>query len=159
MTDPHTAPPPAPLLAPRKVEWTEQLSVGVDEIDAQHRELYRRVDRFLAALAEKRGAAELEPLVRYLGDYVREHFAEEQRLMEFCFYPALGEHLEEHQGFEAEFGVLAEELGRTGPSFGLAKRLVALLVDWLDHHLATTDRQFGTFLAGHLGRRSLKPSA
>ena len=159
MTVPQIDPPSAPLFAPRKVEWTEQLSVGVEEIDAQHRELYRRVDRFLAALAEKRGAAELEPLVRFLGDYVREHFAEEQRLMEFCFYPALGEHLEEHQRFEAEYGALAGELARTGATYGLARRLVALLVDWLDTHLATTDREFGAFLARHLGRRTVKPSA
>ena len=154
-----TGPRPEPLLAPRKVEWTEALSVGVEEIDAQHRELYRRIDGFLVALAEKRGAAELAPLVRFLHDYVVEHFAEEQRLMEFCFYPALGEHLEEHHRFEAEFAGLAGELAQSGATFGLAKRLVALLVDWLDHHLATTDREFGTFLARHLGRRSLKPSA
>lgn len=149
----------APLFAPRHVAWTEALSVGVDEIDAQHQELYRRVDAFLAALAERRAAPELEPLVRYLREYVREHFGEEQRLMEFCFYPGLGEHLAEHHRFEAEYEALAGELARTGPTFGLARRLVALLTDWLDTHLATTDRAFGTFLARHLGRRSVKPSA
>jgi hemerythrin len=151
--------PPTLLFAPLQVAWSEKLSVGVDEIDEQHRELYRRVNAFLAALAEKRAAPELEPLVRYLRSYVREHFAEEQRLMEFCFYPGLGEHLAEHQRFEAEYQALADELQRTGATFGLAKRLVALLTDWLDRHLATTDRDFGAFLARHLGRRSLKPSA
>ena len=154
-----TEPTSAPLFAPRQVAWTEQLSVGVDELDAQHQELYRRIDAFLAALAEKRAAPELEPLVRYLRQYVREHFSDEQRLMEFCFYPGLGEHLAEHQRFEAEYDALAGELARTGPTFGLAKRLVALLTDWLDRHLATTDRAFGAFLARHLGRRSVKPSA
>ena len=148
-----------PLFAPRQVEWTPQLSVGVEEIDAQHQELYRRINVFLGALAEKRGAAELEPLVRWLREYVREHFADEQRLMEFSFYPGLGEHLAEHHRFEADYEALAEELQRTGPTFGLAKRLLALLVDWLDRHLATTDRAFGAFLAQHLGRRTVKPSA
>lgn len=148
-----------PLFAPRQVQWTERLSVGVEEIDAQHQELYRRINVFLAALAEKRGAAELEPLVRWLREYVREHFADEQRLMEFSFYPGLGEHLAEHHRFEADYEALADELQRTGPTFGLARRLLALLVDWLDAHLATTDRAFGAFLAQHLGRRSVKPRA
>lgn len=147
------------LFAPRKVEWTPALAVGVDEIDEQHKELYRRVNVFLAALAEKRAAPELEPLVRYLREYVREHFGEEQRLMEFSFYPGLGEHLAEHHRFEAEYDALAAELSRTGPTYGLAKRLLALLVDWLNDHLGTTDKAFGTFLAQFLGRRSLKPSA
>jgi hemerythrin len=144
---------------PRHVHWTPQLSVGVEEIDAQHRELFRRVDLFLGALAERRGAAELDPLVRYLKAYVREHFAEEQRLMEFSGYSGLGEHLEEHHGFTAEFDGLAGELAQDGPTLGLARRLVALLVDWLSDHLATTDRRFGAYLASFRAGRSQKPSA
>ena len=33
------------------LQWTTALSVGVDEIDAQHQELFRRVDRLLDAMA------------------------------------------------------------------------------------------------------------
>jgi hemerythrin len=144
---------------PRHVRWTPQLSVGVEEIDAQHRELFRRVDLFLRAMAERRAARELEPLVRYLGTYVREHFAEEQQLMEFSGYPELGDHLEQHHHFEARFEALSGELGSSGPTLALAQELVALLVDWLSDHLATTDRRFGSFLASFRARRAQKPSA
>jgi hemerythrin len=145
--------PGATLLVPRHVAWTSALAVGIDEIDAQHRELYRRIDAFLGALAEKRAREELTPLIRYLQGYVRTHFAEEQRMMEFSFYPALGDHLLEHQHFDGELERLADELQQTGPTYGLAKQLVALLVDWLDNHLVTTDRRFGTFLAAFRGQR------
>jgi len=141
------------LLVPRHVTWTTALSVGIDEIDAQHRELYRRIDAFLGALAEKRARDELVPLIRYLREYVRTHFTEEQRMMEFSFYPELGEHLLEHQHFEGELERLADELAGTGPTYGLAKQLVALLVNWLDTHLTTTDRRFGAFLAAFRSRR------
>jgi hemerythrin len=150
---------PEPLLVPRQVAWTPRLSVGVEEIDAQHRELYRRVNLFLEALAERRGAAEVEPLMRYLRDYVREHFANEQRLMEFCGYTELGDHLEQHRQFETELEAIGAELARSGVTFGLARRLVALLVEWLDDHLSTTDRRFGAFLSDFRGRRSGTPSA
>ena len=135
------------LLVPRHVVWTPALAVGIDEIDAQHRELFRRINLFLTALAEKRGRDELTPLVRYLDEYVRTHFGEEQLMMEFSFYPGLGEHLAEHQHFEEELTRLAAELDATGPTYGLAKGLVALLVDWLQTHVSTTDRRFGSFLA------------
>lgn len=148
-----------PLVVPRQVAWTQALSVGVDEIDAQHQELFRRIGLFFRALEEKRGAAELEPLALYLRQYVREHFAEEQRLMEFSGYPELGEHLESHQRLEADLHLLSEELRRTGPTLGLARRLVALLNGWMVEHVGTTDRRFGRFLATFLGRRSVKPSA
>jgi hemerythrin len=141
------------LLVPRHVTWTAALSVGIDEIDAQHRELFRRIDAFLGALAEKRAREELQPLTRYLREYVRIHFVEEQRMMEFSFYPGLGEHLMEHQHFEGELERLADELDGTGPTYGLARQLVALLVDWLERHVSTTDKRFGSFLAAFRSHR------
>jgi hemerythrin len=146
-------------LIPRNVRWTPQLSVGVEEIDAQHRELFRRVDLFLAAMAERRGARELEPLLRYLRTYAQEHFAQEQQLMEFSGYAALGDHLEEHQAFESRCEELADELAGTGPTLGLARELVGLLVEWLSAHVSTTDRRFGAYLAAFRARRGQKPSA
>jgi hemerythrin len=135
------------------------LSVGIDEIDAQHRELFRRVNLFLSALAEKRARDELAPIVRYLQEYARGHFSEEQRMMEFSFYPGLGDHLSEHQRFETELKTLTDELERTGPTYGLAKSLVALLVDWLQNHVATTDRMFGTFLSAFRARKGGGPAS
>jgi len=146
-------------LVPAHVEWTPRLSVGVEEIDAQHRELFRRIDLFLTALNERRAAPELEPLVRYLGRYVRDHFGEEQRLMAFSGYAELGEHLEEHLFFERAYRELANELSATGATLDLAKRLVALLIGWLERHITVSDRRFGAYLERFRAGRSSTPSA
>jgi len=146
-------------LVPAHVEWTERLAVGVEEIDAQHRELFRRIDLFLTALNERRGAPELEPLVRYLGRYVRDHFTEEQRLMAFSGYAELGEHLEEHHFFDRAYRELANELSATGPTLDLARRLVALLVGWLERHITVSDRRFGAYLERFRAGHSRTPSA
>ena len=146
-------------LVPAHVEWTTRLSVGVEEIDAQHRELFRRIDLFLTALNERRAAPELEPLVRYLARYIRDHFSEEQRLMAFSGFAELGEHLEEHQFFERAYRELANELAATGPTLDLARRLVALLVGWLERHITVTDRRFGAYLERFRTGRSSTPTA
>ncbi len=144
---------------PERVEWTERLGVGVTEIDAQHKELYRRIDRFLRALAEKRGRKELQPLVAYLEEYIREHFATEQQMMELSGYAGLGDHMAEHQWFENEYERLCDQLEREGPTLGLARELVSLLVGWLTSHVESTDRAFGAYLAGHRARLPRTPTA
>lgn len=155
MPSTHEAEP----LVPQHVEWTSRLAVGIEEIDAQHRELFRRIDLFLTALNERRAAPELEPLVRYLGRYVREHFAEEQRLMAFTGFAELGDHLEEHQFFERAYKELANELSATGPTLDLARRLVALLVGWLERHITVSDRRFGAYLERFRAGGTKAPSA
>jgi hemerythrin len=148
-----------PTYAPRRVDWTPQLSVGVEDIDEQHRELYRRVNLFLEALADRRGRGELEPLLAYLDSYVREHFGLEQKLMELSGYAGLGEHLAEHHRFGCDLRSLRAEIERDGPTFGVARQVVVLLVDWLKRHLETTDWKFGAHLASFRRGRRADPSA
>ena len=42
------------------IEWTEDLAVGSDVIDGQHREIFRRIDSFNESCREKRGKEELQ---------------------------------------------------------------------------------------------------
>ncbi len=131
----------------RRVRWTERLAVGVEEIDAQHQELYRRVDLFLRALDERRARSEVTSLVTYLDEYVCSHFASEQQMMELAGYDGLGDHMVEHHWFEEEYRRLAAQLEQEGVSPELAQALVWLLAGWLDYHLEHTDRKLGAFLA------------
>ena len=144
---------------PDRVEWSERLAVGVAEIDAQHKELYRRVDRFLRALSARGGRSQIVPLVAYLEEYIREHFAAEQQMMELSEYAALGDHMAEHNWFEEEYRRLCARLDREGATAQVAREFVSLLVGWLDRHLGSTDRAFGAFLSGHRARLTRKPSA
>ena len=142
----------------RSVAWSHHLSVGVEEIDAQHRELYRRVDEFFRALSEQRGRSEIQPLVRYLSAYVVQHFSAEQQMMELSEYAGMGDHMAEHTWFEEELRRLLGQLDLEGPTLDVARGLSALLSEWLDHHLETTDRALGRHLQQFYARRKA-PSA
>jgi len=146
-------------IAVRTVAWSEALSTGVAEIDAQHQELFRRVNRFLVAVGERRDLDELQGLLDFLGRYVHEHFAEELRMMKLSAYPGLGDHLAEHQLFAREFHLRSAELQASGPTAALARRLEHLLVDWLRDHVAGTDQAMGAWFARFIGGRRAGPSA
>jgi hemerythrin-like metal-binding protein len=80
------------------LEWEPALSVGVPEIDVQHRQILHRLRRLHAALAEGR-ERDVKSAVRFLERYVAEHFATEEAWMEEFGYPGEARHLAEHAEF------------------------------------------------------------
>ncbi|HUL61291.1 MAG TPA: bacteriohemerythrin [Anaeromyxobacteraceae bacterium] len=130
------------------MQWTSALTVGVAEIDAQHQELFRRVDRLLdAMLANDR--AEGERLVGFLLEYVKFHFADEEALMLRRRFPGLAAHQAEHAAFAVEVEKLAADFRARGATAALILALEREVCDWLRDHVYLSDVQLGKFvLAG-----------
>jgi hemerythrin len=134
------------------IQWTPALSVGVPEIDAQHQELFRRAERFIAAL---RGGdrTEVARLVRYLTDYVALHFAAEERYMRDIGFPGLDGHQAAHEAFREDFEELAADFGKKGPTALVALTMHNWLSDWLRMHVGGLDVEIGRFAAARAGGR------
>jgi hemerythrin len=127
------------------LEWTPSLAVGVDTIDAQHRELFRRAEQLISALrAGDRG--EVVPVLAYLEEYAVHHFAVEERLMAEIGYPGLAEHAAAHRAFRAEYAQMVERFERSGATAYVALTVHNWLSDWLRKHLGGIDLELGKFL-------------
>jgi hemerythrin len=126
------------------IQWSPALAVGVPEIDAQHQELFRRAERLVSALRAG-DRAEVAPLIRYLGDYVVEHFAAEERFMHEIGYPGLEEHRVLHRAFRDDFAVMLADYERKGPTPLVALTLHNWLSDWLRKHVGGVDVDIGRF--------------
>ncbi len=129
---------------PTSLQWSPALAVGVPEIDAQHQELFRRAERLITALrAGDRG--EVEPLVRYLTDYVVEHFAAEERYMREIGYPGLEGHRAAHDPFREDLAEMLADYQRKGPTPLVALTMHNWLSDWLRRHTGGLDQEIGRF--------------
>jgi hemerythrin len=135
------------------LQWTSALALGVPELDDQHRELFRRVDRLLDAVL-RRDRAEAASTVEFLKAFVVDHFAAEERLMEESAFPEAGAHVAEHRAFGAALGDIDTQLRREGPTAALVYRLEREAVSWLEDHVCHLD----VALARHL-RARLRPAA
>ncbi len=71
------------------IEWNDNLTSGSPEIDTQHKELFHRINRLLAAL-ETGGVdrQEISNVIQYLSDYVVYHFGNEEKYMARSPIPA-----------------------------------------------------------------------
>jgi hemerythrin len=114
-------------------------SVGIPEIDAQHDEITRRVNAFLASCRATRERAALQAMLNHLLDYVRGHFALEESLPATRGHPLTAAHRQMHAEFVAAFGALTERMGAEGATPALLMQASLLLVDWLLQHETQAD--------------------
>jgi hemerythrin len=129
-----------------RITWDRNLETGDQEIDGQHRELFQRLDNLLAASRERRSREEVAQTLTFLGDYVVQHFAAEERMMAAAGYPALEAHRAEHARFVQEFGLLYQEFKSEGPTTLFIIRVGNRVTGWLREHIYRTDRSFVEFL-------------
>lgn len=128
------------------LEWTQALSVGVDEIDDQHRELFRRAAKLLEGL--RRGEPEeVGGLIDFLYEYAVTHFGAEEQFMRASRYTGYVRHKAEHDRFVSDLLALAGEHDRKGAGAFMALKVSHWLVQWLKEHVSGTDAELGKFLA------------
>ena len=128
------------------LEWTPALSVGVEEIDDQHRELFRRAARLLDGI-RKGEPEELGGLVDFLHEYAVLHFGAEEAFMRETGFKGYARHKAEHDRFVSDPVALAREHERTGTGAFMSLRVNHWLTQWLGDHVSGTDAELGKFLA------------
>jgi hemerythrin len=129
-----------------RVTFDKALETGDHEIDGQHRELFHRIDKLLAASREKRSREEVGQMLTFLGDYVVHHFSAEERMMALADYPEQEAHRAEHARFVQEFTILYREFKAEGPTTLFIIRVGNRVTNWLREHIYRTDRSFVDYL-------------
>ena len=127
-------------------QWTDDLSVGVEEIDDQHKELIRRVNQLATAVLKKVGKNKIKSTLNYMNQYAEYHFLFEESYMAQYDYPGLGDHKNEHQRFKTVCRKLKSDFEKEGATENFALKLQMFLIDWLILHLQNYDGKMGTFL-------------
>lgn len=124
------------------IEWSRNLSTGVEWQDRHHKELFKRINSLLDAMSVGMGKDEVDRVFRFLDSYFVVHFdAEEQAMSKYAFPHAM-EHLREHTGFIEDVAVLRHEFA-TGATAVLVVKVQRLVVDWLINHIGGADKKLG----------------
>jgi hemerythrin len=125
--------------------WKPAYSVGIEEIDAQHQELFRRAGLFIESL-HKQSRQEIGILLSFLRLYAITHFGAEEAWMRAAQYPGTTEHLKQHDRFIKDILALSEQHERPRGKGIDPARVSGWLTKWLEHHVTVVD----TDLARHL---------
>ncbi len=134
------------------MEWSEKLAVGIKTIDSQHKELFNRINKLVAAIKEQRCREEIDHTIKFLDDYARIHFAEEEKHMVETNYPGCEEQRKDHKKYLAALAELKEQASWPrirGSSYDLSAATNQVVVDWIVAHIMKIDMKFGDFLKKH----------
>ncbi|MFP5222567.1 MAG: bacteriohemerythrin [Acidobacteriota bacterium] len=125
------------------VQWSDTLSVNIQEIDLQHRQLIELVAELEKALADGVDKEIMGRVIRELNTYVREHFSTEERWMARYEFPGLKAHAAQHEQFVET--LLHFELDYLADRKELSSELLAFLMNWLKEHILGFDQHYARY--------------
>ncbi|MDR1228685.1 MAG: bacteriohemerythrin [Azoarcus sp.] len=130
-----------------RLQWSDEYSVGIPEIDEQHKMLFDLIDKIHVAIFEHKGTSACVSVLDELVDYTRIHFALEQSLMHMGGYPEYEEHCILHRELVAEVEAMQSKI-HSG-SAAISFELLHFLRTWLSKHILGEDKRYGEFFANH----------
>lgn len=133
------------------VEWSDALSVGIEEIDSQHQVLVDLLNEIHTAIQQHHGMEATQGIVTRLEEYTRVHFAVEESLMRILHYPDYEPHKKEHDKLISQVSELREKLG-TGKA-SISFELAHFLKVWLTRHIMEVDK----FYTPHFLAQGIRP--
>lgn len=126
------------------ITWSDQLSVGVEEIDQQHQKLVQLINglhnHMLAGDAGDIMNKVLDRVIEYTGF----HFQTEEQLMLEYDYPDSEAHRHEHSDLVNTAVDLQQKL-KSGHAH-ITMETMHFLQDWLQHHILGSDKRFAEHL-------------
>ncbi|MDH3578977.1 MAG: hemerythrin family protein [Gammaproteobacteria bacterium] len=129
------------------LKWKSEYSVGVESVDAEHREMIELINDVYAKLGKSPDAEEVEDCLEKIHTAISLHFALEERIMRENSYFEYEAHKEDHEDLLDEIRDLMDEF--VADTAAGARLLEKRLSDWFARHFATFDARLHGKLGPH----------
>ena len=131
--------------------WKDELSLGVDALDNDHKLLVNLVNEFYIAILSSGYSAEVivNRIYLLLRD-TKEHFSREERWMRDAKYPEYSDHKMEHEDLIEEVNEMILGFIKY-PTKNNAEKLYGHLSEWLVNHIITYDALVATHIKNSKG--------
>ena len=129
-------------MSKKLIEWQSCYSLGLDEIDEQHKSLVDLINKVWDSIVGKSDQQTVLLLVEELEKYTLAHFAAEETFMRITNYPEFGKHKIEHHNFIQKVAAAKKTAIKTG---GFSLDIMYFLRDWLVDHILVSDKHYAEF--------------
>ncbi|MBF0520960.1 MAG: hemerythrin domain-containing protein [Nitrospirae bacterium] len=130
------------------IEWTDDLIIGVDIIDEQHKEFFRRINLLFQSI-ETNDLKEIARTFLFVRQYVNIHFKTEEDFMKNNINYEYGitnyiEHKNDHDAFIRDFTEFEKiKIKSKREILKIAKEFYPWMRNWLSQHITCIDKKMG----------------
>jgi hemerythrin len=122
-------------------EWTEKCSVGIPELDAQHRHLIELLGELLKGMQAPDSKGIDAAAFKELNRYAEWHLHREELVLRVRHYPGYAEHKVEHDNYRKKLAALESQSER--PDFNV--RITNFVSEWWRFHVMGSDQDYARY--------------
>ncbi|GAB6098782.1 hypothetical protein JCM16358_06610 [Halanaerocella petrolearia] len=134
------------------IQWDDSYLVGVELIDEQHKELFKRINDLIKANKLNKGKEEVEEIIEFLADYTVKHFSDEEELQQEYGYPHYDAHKDLHESFVQDIKDFKAEFEDGKADTASMMKFNKRITQWLIDHVKGIDQK----LAEHIQEQKQK---
>lgn len=123
--------------------WKDEYSVGIDEIDNQHKNFISLLNELYDAIQENKIKGELSSIFDKVINYAKLHFETEEGYFIKFNYPYAEEHIAAHKSLMSE--LLDKQRKLAVDEFELSFELMDYMENWLVSHLGRLDKKYADY--------------
>ena len=124
----------------RLVAWDDSWSVGVEEIDRQHRKIVDMINRLETARANGQSATVIGAIMEEILQYTDYHFGLEELYFDEFKYADTDRHKAAHRALSVQARAFQRSLTQGHTNIG--DEVTRFLQDWLAIHIKGSDQQY-----------------
>ena len=121
------------------IAWTPALSVGIAEIDAQHKTFIDAITDIKSAIETSAGPEVVGAVLMKLYGYAHFHFAVEEKYFVVFNFPGAPSHVAEHRAFTDR---VTDFRRRHEMKHDVKAEVAVFMFEWLVNHIEHTYRQY-----------------
>lgn len=133
------------------VQWNKRYTLGIEQIDTQHQKLISLCNFLHKSVLISDRNIQKQNLIKVLKDcvdYVKTHFALEEKLMLQSGFLGYSEHKKAHNEFSQTILKTARDLETK--NYTNALKFVMFLHDWILQHISYEDKKFAPCVKAYL---------
>jgi hemerythrin len=129
------------------IEWNDSYSVGVNELDEQHKKLFRIINTMFSAEDLSVSSKVMTDLIDEMSKYASIHFETEERYLSECNYPELENQIRAHDVFRKKVDELRS--AQTAESENVPSEMIRFLYEWLVNHIMFCDKKYMPYISNN----------
>ena len=122
------------------IEWNDDLVIGVDELDQQHKKLVDIANQLFIGFKNDKGKKEIKEILKGLSDYASYHFSTEENYFKEFSYAETKEHTKDHQSFIKEVTNFKDDFNKGKVRF--LDDFMTFVKSWIINHFTNVDAKY-----------------